>query len=49
MIAEGKMSLDEAVATGQLNKEEFQPNKNFMAQLRTFEKMFEKPVAEGDG
>ena len=23
MIAEGKMSLDEAIATGQLNKEEF--------------------------
>ena len=43
------MSLDEAIATGQLNKEEFQPNKNFMAQLRTFESMFTKPAGEGEG
>ena len=43
MIAEGGLSLMEALATGQLNKEEFQPNKNFMGQLKTFETMFFKP------
>merc|ERR1712083_280530 len=45
MIAEAGFSLEEALTYGQLNREHFSPNKNFMAQLTTFEKVFAKPAA----
>ena len=46
MIAEAGFSLDEALTYGQLNREHFSPNKNFLSQLRTFEKVFAKPSAD---
>ena len=43
MIAEAEFSLEEALTYGELNREHFAPNKNFLSQLRTFEKVFGKP------
>ena len=43
MIAEAAFSLEEALTYGQLNREHFAPNKNFLSQLTTFEKVFAKP------
>ena len=46
MIAEEGFSLEEALTYGQLNREHFAPNKNFLGQLGTFEKVFAKPSAD---
>ena len=43
MIAEAKFSLEEALTYGQLNREHFSPNRNFLAQLQTLEQVFIKP------
>jgi len=43
MIAEAEFSLEEALTYGELNREHFAPNKNFLSQLGTFEKVFGKP------
>ena len=48
MIAEAKMDLEEALTYGQLNRDSFQPNKNFLSQLGTFAKLFCKPTEESN-
>ena len=46
MMGELCFSLDEALTCGKLNRPEFGPNKAFLKQLTTFEKLFEKPPAD---